>query len=53
MLILARYEYRGYHIDVYEDGTCEITDVWNGELVDGAFRNNKAAEQYLVDLENE
>lgn len=53
MKILARYEYRGYHINVYEDGSCDITDVWDGELVDGDFHNNKSAEQYIRDMDNE
>ena len=50
MKMLARYEYHGYHIDVYEDGTCDITDVWDGELVDGEFENNKQAERYITGI---
>ena len=53
MKILAVYEYRGYHINVYEDGSCDITNVWDGELVDGDLHNNKSAEQYIRDIDNE
>lgn len=53
MKILAIYEYRGYHINVYEDGICDITDIWDGELVDGDFHNNKAAEDYIIGIDNE
>lgn len=53
MMLLARYEYRGYHIGVYEDGTCDITDIWSGELVDGDFQNNRSAEDYIRGIDNE
>ena len=53
MKILAIYEYRGYHINVYEGGSCDITNVWDGELVDGDFHNNTSAEDYIRGIDNE
>ena len=52
MKTLAIYEYLGYNIHVYEDGTCDIADVWSEELIDGDFANNKKAEQYIWDFVN-
>jgi len=50
MKVLAYYEYRHYHIDIYEDGTCDIRDVWSGEIVQGGFENNKQAETYISSI---
>lgn len=49
MKIVRKYEYHGYRINVYEDNSCDITDYWTDELVDGGFEDNKIAEQYILD----
>ncbi len=53
MKILATYEYRGRNISVYEDGSCDITDAWDGHLIDGGFENNKQAETYISRIDEE
>lgn len=49
MRIVRKYEYHGYIINVYEDNSCDITDYWTDELVDGEFEDTKNAEQYILD----
>lgn len=50
--LVGRYEYQGYTVKVFGDKTCEVATCY-GAFLDGGFEDNRAAEKYIRELNNE